>query len=597
MGQSIRHRGPDSSGVFQSPTLGMGCERLRVIDLRKCADQPFCSPDQRYRLVCNGEIYNAKALRKRFSHYPFRSRSDVEAILPLYLEEGPEGLRELDGMFGLAIWDEASRALTLARDRAGEKPLFYTRIGDELWFASEAQALLLNPAVSRELDKTAVCQYLALGYVPEPRTAFRDIHKLESGTFGQFTDGGVSLSRYWDPETFECSTEPANLAIPRLRELLEAAVRKQMVADVPVGIFLSGGIDSALVAAIAAKEKPDVATHTFTARFADASYDEGPSAAAAAGLVGTNHHEIVIDEKALAEAHQAVTDCLAEPLADPAILPTYLLAKEARKHVTVVLSGEGADELFGGYPTYLGHSLVPWVQALPHTARRTLQAAVSLLPCSRGKVSIEFLLKRFLADVERPVAERHLSWFGTNAHHTLASPEISTAAMADLWNTKSAPQCMNGVMRLDYRTYLPDGLLVKNDRATMMSSLEARAPFLDRDVSAFAMALPEDQKVRRLTTKWLLKQAASKWLPQSAIHRRKRGLSVPIAAWLDRGLRPEVDRLLATDRLGRQELFDPLRVQQLLAEHRSEKANHAKALWALVVFQYWLERWAPDRAH
>ena len=605
MGRSLRHRGPDSSGVFEDRFIAMGCERLRVVDLRKRADQPFSSPDGRCRLVCNGEIYNAGELRRRYGDYPFRSRSDVETILPLYLEKGWEGLRDLEGMYALAIWDEPARALILARDRAGEKPLFYSRAGGELWFASEVQALLLNPAQSRDLDETAVSRYLALGYVPEPRTAFRDVRKIESGTIKRITAEGDQVSRYWDPGAFEPSSEPAKTAVPRLRSLLASAVRKQMVADVPVGVFVSGGIDSALMAAIVEQETPGRLTHTFTARFADPSYDESSWAVACADRVGTRHHEVVIDESSLAEAQRAVADELAEPLADPAILPTWLLARVARKHVTVILSGEGADELFGGYPTYLGHALVPYVQALPGSARRLLRSAAGLLPASRGKVTFEFLLKRFLADAEKPWLERHLAWFGTGAQDVLASgsrSELADEARSIVGSPEggqtrgAAPAGVNGAMLLDYRTYLPDNLLVKNDRATMLHSLEARAPFLDRDLSAFALALPERQRVRGLSTKWLLKKAARKWLPGQVIHRKKRGLSVPVASWLDGGLRSEVDRLLAPERLERQELFDPQSIRQLLAEHRARKANHARPLWALMVFQYWLERWVPERA-
>ncbi len=596
MARSLRHRGPDSSGSFRGRSVAMGCERLRVMDLRKRADQPFESPGGRCRLVCNGEIYNAEELRQRYHDYPFRSRSDVETILPLYLEKGASGLRELDGMFGLAIWDEPEGVLILARDRPGEKPLFYSRAGGELWFASEVQALLANPALSRELDETAVRQYLALGYVPEPRTAFRDLRKLESGTVVRFTAGGDSVTRYWDPGAFEPVAETADSAIPRLRGLLEAAVRKQMVADVPVGIFVSGGIDSALVAAIAAQLTPGQETHTFTIRFTDPSYDEGAAAAFCAGKTSDYHHEIMVGEPELAEALGKVVEGLAEPVADPAILPTYLLAREARKHVTVVLSGEGADELFGGYPTYLGHKLVPYLLALPGPLRRLLRSAVGLLPASHDKVTLEFLLKRFLTSAHRPLVERHLAWFGTGAGVSLAANGDSGAAAVARSLAAPARGGTGGAMLLDYLTYLPDDLLTKNDRATMMSSLEARAPFLDHDLSAFALALPERFKVRGVTTKWLLKQAASQWLPKQAIHRRKRGLSVPVASWIDRGLRSEVDRLLATERLERQDLLAPEPVRRLLAEHRAGKANHARAIWPLVVFQYWLERWVPERA-
>lgn len=596
MGRSLRHRGPDSSGVFESRSVAIGCERLRVIDLRQRADQPFESPGSRCRLVCNGEIYNAKELRRRYAGYPFRSRSDVETILPLYLDRGAAGLGELDGMFGLAIWDSAEGALILARDRSGEKPLFYSRAGGELWFASEVQALLANPALSRELDETAVGQYLTLGYVPEPRTVFRDVRKLESGTIVSFTAGGDDVHRYWDAGAFEPTAATAASAIPRLRSLLDAAVRKQMVADVPVGIFVSGGIDSALVAAIAARHQRGQVIHTFTVRFTDPSYDEGPEAAACAGRTSHRHHEVMVGETELAKALSAVTDRLAEPVADPAILPTYLLAHEARQHVKVVLSGEGADELFGGYPTYLGHKVAPYLLALPSPVRDAVRAAAGLLPASRDKVTLEFLLKRFLAGAERPPPERHLSWFGTGAASCL--PRNGHSPLTAVARSLPAPARggPDGAMLFDYQTYLPDNLLTKNDRATMMSSLEARAPFLDRDLSAFALALPEDFKVRGWTTKWLLKQAASEWLPKQTIHRRKRGLSVPVASWIDRGLRSEVDRLLATERLARQELFAPQPVRRLLAEHRAGRANHARALWALVIFQYWLERWVPERA-
>ncbi len=598
MGRSLRHRGPDSSGTHQDRSVAMGCERLRVMDLRKRADQPFTSPDQRCRLVCNGEIYNSEELRRRYADYPFRSRSDVETILPLYLDKGIDGLRDLDGMFGLAIWDQAEGALILARDRPGEKPLFYSRAGGELWFASEVQALLENPALSRELDEAAVAQYLALGYVPEPRTAFRDVRKLESGTVARFTAGGDSVSRYWDPGAIEPAAEPADSAIPRLRELLESAVRKQMVADVPVGIFVSGGIDSALVAAIAARQTPGQETHTFTIRFTDPSYDEGAAAAFCAGKTSDYHHEIMVGEPQLAEALDEVTGGLAEPVADPAILPTYLLAREARKHVTVVLSGEGADELFGGYPTYLGHKMVPYLRLLPGPLRRALRSAVGLMPASHNKVTFEFLLKRFLASAEKPLVERHLAWFGTGAGAgvSLAASGDSSAAAVARSLPAPARGGTGGAMLLDYLTYLPDDLLTKNDRATMLNSLEARAPFLDHELTAFALALPERFKVRGMTTKWLLKQAASKWLPKQAIHRRKRGLSVPVASWIDNGLRSEVDRLLATERLERQELLAPEPVRRLLAEHRAGKANHARAIWPLVIFQVWLERWVPERA-
>ncbi|HEX9732641.1 MAG TPA: asparagine synthase (glutamine-hydrolyzing) [Thermoanaerobaculia bacterium] len=591
MGKSLRHRGPDGHGVAVGPRAAIGCERLRVVDLREQADQPFVDPGGGVRMACNGEIYNARDLRRRYRDYPYRSRSDVEVILPLYLDRGGEGLAELDGMFAVAIWDEGAGALILARDRAGEKPLFYCRAGGELWFASEVQTLLLHPGISREIDETAVSQYLSLGYVPEPRTGFRDVHKIEAGTYARLAAGRDEVTRYWWPERIAAADLEGAAAIRGLESLLRCAVRKQMIADVPVGVFVSGGVDSSLLAVLASREAGGEPMHTFVARFAEHSYDESDWAAICARRLGSRHHEVLVDERALGEALAAVTGALAEPLADPAILPTYLLAREARRHVTVVLSGEGADELFGGYPTYLGHRLAPRVAALPPWLRRLLVAGAGRLPASRRKVTLEFLVKRFLAAAEKPCLERHLAWFGVGASglvmNGLPRQPLPPAAACD---------DVAGVMLFDYCTYLRDGLLVKNDRATMLNSLEARAPFLDRDLSAFALSLAERHKIRGLTTKWLLKEVAADWLPRAAVYRRKRGLSVPVAGWIDGALRAEVDRLLEPRRLARQELLDPGGVQALLAAHRSGKANHARPLWALIVLQYWLERWVPDRA-
>ncbi len=595
MAESLHHRGPDSQGVHRGRHVGIGCDRLRIMDLRQRADQPFCDPRERCWLVCNGEIYNSPELRRRYRDYPFRSRSDVEVILPLFLDRGAAGLGDLEGMFALAIWDEPSQTLVLARDRAGERSLFYSSIDGELWFASEVQALLSSPKICRDLDETAISQYLALGYVPEPRTAFRAIRKLEAGTLACFTAEGTRSHRYWDPGAVETRELRRGPALSQLRSLLTSAIRKQMTADVPVGVFVSGGLDSALLASIAARQASGGRLKTFTAKFSEGSYDESSWAASCARRLGTEHHEVLVDERSLTEALGAVTETLAEPLADPAILPTYLVARKAREHVKVALSGEGADELFGGYPTYIGHQLVPYLLALPRPARRLMCSAAELLPASRKKVTLEFLLKRFLADAEKPWLERHLGWFGIGAGALAAAgerPELPEAFAAG----DSPASVASRAMLLDYRTYLPDNLLVKIDRATMLSSLEARAPFLDRELSAFALALPERFKLRRLTTKWLLKEAAREWLPRRTIYRKKRGLSVPVASWLDRGLRPEVDRLLAPERLERQDLLDPLRVQRLLAEHRAGVANHARPLWTVVVLQYWLERWLPERA-
>jgi len=603
MGEALRHRGPDGRAVLAHPNARIGTERLRIIDLHERADQPFASPDGSVWLEANGEIYNAHELRARHRDYPFRSHSDVESILPLYLEHGTDAIAMLDGMFGLAIWDNRTRTLILARDRAGEKPLFYARRGAEVLFASELQCLLRHPDVSRELDRAALAQYLALGYVPEDATPFADVRRVPAGAFMRFRDDGSEETvRYWDASRFAIAPRGANDAVEELRQLVENAVAKQVMSDVPVGVFISGGLDSSILATLASKNIGVDRVHTFSAQFAEASYDESGDAAEFARQIRTKHVPVRTDEETLREALTNVTTRIAEPLADPAILPTFLLARAAREHVKVILSGEGADELFGGYPTYLGHKIAPKYDALPSFARAGLRRLAYAIPPSGKKVTLEFLLKKFVGDAERPWIERHLNWFGSGLSPRVhATPEGAAAASAARLASLFLPDYASrdplaAAMLLDYRSYLRDNLLVKVDRATMLSSVEARAPFLDRFVSAFALSLPADLRVRRLTTKWVLKKAAEKWLPKDVIYRRKRGLSVPVASWINRGLASEVDRLLAPERLRAQGLVDAQFVTELLAAHRSGRANFAKALWTLIVLQYWIENWGGEKS-
>jgi asparagine synthase (glutamine-hydrolysing) len=587
MGESLRHRGPDGHADFRKPHAAVGTERLRIIDLHERADQPFASPDDAVWLECNGEIYNAPHIRARYPDYPYRSHSDVETILPLYLEHGADAVTQLDGMFGLAIYDDRDRTLLLARDRAGEKPLFYARSGDEIVFASELQCLLRHPSIRRELDDVAIHDYLRFGYISEPRTPFRAVKRIEAGTYVRFTTSGEEVVRYWDPAAFTIEPIPEREAIRSLQNLIERAVEKQVMSDVPVGVFISGGMDSSILASLASKVIGVDKVHTFSAQFAEESYDESGDAAELARQMRTRHVPVRTDEETLFEALENVTQRIAEPIADAAVLPTFLLARAAREHVKVILSGEGADELFGGYPTYLGHKIAPLYDALPSFVRAALRRAAEGVPPSGTKVTIEFLLKRFVRDAERPWVERHLSWFGTG----LTDEVFANRGGQAILPVPPDGDPLTGAMLLDYRGYLRDNLLVKVDRATMLSSVEARAPYLDRDVTAFALSLPSDLRVRRLTTKWILKKAAEKWIPKEVIYRRKRGLSVPIASWINHGLRGEVDRLLTPKRLREQGIVSEPYVTRLLDEHRSSRANHAKSLWAIVMLQFWLERW------
>ena len=583
MAASLAHRGPDGERIVGHERARLGARRLAIMDLTT-GDQPFQSPGGAVWMVCNGEIYNAHELRREATAwgYPFRSTGDIETIVPLYERFGPAAVERLDGMFGLAIWDEAQATLVLARDRAGEKPLFWTQRDGELRFASEVQALLVYPDQPRHLDPRAADLYTALGYVPAPRTMLAGVHKLPPGHLLQADRSGVTVRAYWDPAAV--AAQPSRLESPaQLREVLLRAVERELMSDVPVGVFTSGGLDSSLLAAAAARVMAGEQIHTYAVRFVEPGYDESPHAAAVTLHIRTMHHVVTADAPALERALNVVSEALAEPVGDPAILPTYLLAEAAREHVKVVLSGEGADELFGGYPTYHGHQVAALYQRLPAILRSVVRRAVDRLPVSTGKVPLEFLLKEFVAGAHLPAIERHLRWFGALGPTEGVVPEVACKLTAF-----PRTDGLNRLLWLDFVTYLPDNLLVKVDRGTMLASIEARAPYLDREVMELILPAPSRVKVQRFRAKAILKDAARGLVPGAVIRRRKRGLSVPVARWLNTDLAPLADRLLAAPRLGAE------RVPRLLAEHRAGRANHARKLWPILMAELWADRWNVD---
>ncbi len=586
MSKRLRHRGPDDAGCCLADDALVGAERLRIKDPRPRGAQPFVDPDERIWVACNGAVYNDRAFRSRYADYPFRSASDIESIVPLYLDRGVEGVTDLDGMFALAIWDTRRRRLILARDRAGEKPLFWSAAGSEVWFASEIQALLAPESAA--LDRTALADYVRFGYAREPLTMVQGIEKVPAGTVLVFESTVPASRRFWHPEGVAETDIQAGAAEAELERLLRGAVAKQIACDVPVGVWTSGGVDSALLAVLAAEALERKPLRTFTVGFAEAGYDERQTARAVAAIVRSTHVSVSVDHAGLRAALDVITERVAEPISDPAILPSYLLARETRKHVGVVLSGEGADELFGGYPTYLGHRLAPAYRRLPSWIHAALESLVRSVPVSHGKVTADFLLRRFMAHVHEHPLQRHVSWFGTGLPTEVLAGPVPDRLQLEAGETEAL---LRHVMLFDYRTYLPDNLLPKIDRATMLVGLEARAPYLDRALTTFALGLPVQLRVRRLETKWLLKRLARRVLPAGIVQQRKRGLSVPIAAWINGNLRGEVDRLLQPARLEAAGLFEPVRVRQLLTEHRAGRANHARALWPLIVFERWRERW------
>jgi asparagine synthase (glutamine-hydrolysing) len=580
MARALHHRGPDGHGRRSWDDALLGVTRLRVMDLDPRADQPFTDPTGMVTVACNGEIYNAPALRRRYADYPYRSASDVEVLLPLFLDRSADGLAELDGMFALAVLDRRAGRLVLARDRAGEKPLFTASVGGECWFASEIGALLDAGVGRRALDVGALRGFVRHGYVREPRTPFTGIQKVPAGTIVTVDDHGAAIRRYWDPDA------PAAGPGAPLATLLRDAVARQVRADVPVGVFTSGGLDSSLLAALAADALGPGRVRTFAVGFPDRSYDERRFAERFARLLGTTHESAVVHDDQVPEALDALA-ATGEPIGDPAAVPTLVLARAAKASVTVILSGEGADELFGGYPTYLGHRLAPHWARLPAPVRAGARRAIAALPASGRRVPLPFLLGRFAAAAELPWPERHLDWFANG----LPDDAVGAAAWAEpapFGRVREDP--VAGAMRLDYAGPLRERLLVKVDRATMRASLEARAPFLDAAVTRAARAAGGGH-VRGVHAKHLLREVARPILPRFILRRGKRGLSVPLYRWLNGPLAAAADRLPASGRLAAAGLVDPARVASLVAAHRAGRADHGRALWTLLVVRHWLSYW------
>ena len=611
MSARLEHRGPDSHGKYELPHLALGIRRLSIIDL-ETGDQPLSNEGGDVTLVFNGEIYNYRELREQLLErgHQFRTHSDGEVIAHLYEDRGPDCVQELNGMFAIALWDERQKRLLLARDRAGEKPLFYWQRNHTLVFASEIKSLLEYPGISRAIDPVALKQFFFYGHFPTPRSVFEEIRKLPAAHLMVVEGGRTRVEPYWRPQAYlrqpglpDVSGREKKALVEELASRLREAAESRLVSDVPLGVFLSGGVDSSTIVAIMSELTPGN-VNTFSVNFPDKTFNEEAYSTLVARQFKTQHHVLNADEDSLHEALTVLAHHLDEPLADPAILPTYLISRFARQRIKVALSGEGSDELFGGYPTYMGARLADYYLHLPRVVRRQVFDRLQpLLPVSSGAVPKGLFLRRFLSHAEKDPAERHHIWFG------MFNPQELDQLFSADWRGPRPPsleifsplervldgarfdETVSEMLYLDFRLYLEDNLLVKIDRASMACSLELRTPFLDHRLIEFAESLPGDLKGRRFQLKYILKKAVERWLPRKIVYRQKRGFSVPIATWMKRGLRPLLDETLSEDKLKRQGLFDAGFVRRLLEEHWGGRADHRKALWTLFMFQLWYDRW------
>ncbi|MEA2249363.1 MAG: hypothetical protein QOH46_3892 [Solirubrobacteraceae bacterium] len=594
MSGALAHRGPDSEGVFADGPVALAARRLSIIDPEH-GDQPMSSEDGRVHVVQNGELYEHRRLQSELQArgHRFRSHCDTEVLPHLYEERGMAFAEGLRGMFAIALWDARERRLVLARDPFGIKPLYYRVAGGMLAFASELKALVRQPGFSAEVDLEALEAYLAFNSVPSPMSIYREVRKLPAGHLLEVRDGEVNVRRYARPAPVPAQgvrrDGGASLAA-ELRERLRDSVRAHLEADVPVGVFLSGGIDSSLLVALAAQEGPG-AVRTFSIGFEERSFDELSRARMVARRYGTDHHELVLrpDATALLPEIAAAFD---EPFADSSALPTYAVSQLASRHVKVALSGEGGDELFGGYFTYVADLLAPRLGAAAALAR----PMVERLPSSSRRVSLEYRAKRFVRAAGLPPLERHHGWkeiFSPDARAALLQPDRRAAGADPLagWRARYAEtvgaEPLARLQDVDVGTYLVDDLLVKTDRASMAHSLEARVPFLDPIVAELALALPTHHKVRALAKKRLLRRAASGLVPPAIVHGPKRGFSIPAAAWLRGELTPFARDLLSPEALRRDGFFRPEAVTRLLDQHESGREDHSRQLWGLLCFQLW----------
>jgi asparagine synthase (glutamine-hydrolysing) len=578
MRAAIVHRGPDEGSTDIFGPCVLGHQRLRVIDL-ETGYQPVTNETGDVAAVFNGEAYNFGALRDELGGHEIRGTGDTPVLPHLYEESGPRFVERLHGMFAVALWDGPRERLVLARDRLGKKPLLWTRLPDgTLAFASELKALLRLPGVSREVDLEAIDAYLALQYVPGERTGLRGTHKLPPGHVLVAERGDVQVERYWRPEPAEPSVHEEAL-LERVRSTVAEAVRKRLVADVPLGALLSGGIDSSIVVALMAQASSQP-VRTFTVGFADERYDERVYARAVAERYGTVHEELELEED-IAATLPRLAAAYDEPLGDEAAFPTFLIAEQARRHVTVALGGDGGDEAFAGYERYIAHGLAGRVPR--GIARAGAGALRALLGARREPRSPLFRAARLLDVAAAPAAERY----------TRLMEVFPLGLRRELWTDPGAARevrldaqapGITGLQLLDIDTYLPGDLLLKADIASMAHSLELRSPFLDHEVIALGLALPDSLKTRGREAKVALRRAFAADLPTEVAGRGKTGFGVPLGRWFRQDLRVAADDLLATDR----GWFREETVRRLLSEHRSGRADHGHRLWCLLMLELWV---------
>jgi len=600
MTKTLQHRGPDDEGYYTDAGIALGHRRLSIIDL-DTGKQPIHNEDKTVYVVFNGEIYNFLELKRELEEkgHSFYTKTDTEVLVHLYEEIGERCLERLNGMFAFAIWDGKKRKLFLARDRIGIKPLFYAYNGTAFAFASEPKALLQLPWVEGRLDPQGLSHYLSYDFIPAPYSIYADIRKLPPGHQVVYQNGDLRCERYWDLDLTD--RVEGDLDEGEICELIWAefcrGVKMRLISDVPLGVLLSGGIDSTSVLAALRYEGVDD-IKTFSIGFDDPSFDESKYFRWAASFFETEHHEEVLAPHKLIDIIPQVAAILDEPLADASIMPTYLLSRFTKGSVKVALGGDGGDELFAGYPTYQAFLLARYYEKLPQVIRSLAEAVVKRLPVSFDNMSLDFRAKKFINSIAYTPVERHYAWMGTfspDEKDELLVPGIkrrlkdlnSFDVLHDYLKGKAFSSELGKLLYLDTKLYLQDGVLVKVDRASMAHGLEVRVPFLDHRFVELVTGFPEGLKLKGFTTKYLWKKTIRSRIPDEITKRGKKGFGIPVAKWLCGELKGLMVEMLSEERLKKQGIFNPSVVQQFVSDHLARRVDNRKKLWNLLIFQLW----------
>lgn len=608
--ESLSHRGPDDSGEYirpldhRGPFVFLGHRRLSIIDLSG-GHQPLSNEDETVWVVLNGEIYNFKELREELKGrgHQFKTLSDTEVIAHAYEEYGEGCFEHFNGMFAIGIWEEVEKRLILARDRLGKKPLYYSFENEIFLFASELKAIMTYPEFSRKIDSLSFMKYLFFEFIPSPHTIFKDAKKLSPASYLIWSKKEIEIKEYWSP--FSPGKEKESFseaeAEKRIIELLTQSVKRRLISDVPLGVFLSGGIDSSAVTAFAQKEDSGK-IKTFSIGFEDPSFDESAYASLASKYIGTEHHEQIMKPSDLIRLVPDLPAILDEPMADASILPTYLLSRFTREHVKVALGGDGGDELFAGYPTYLAHKFAKPYGRMLSPLHPIISFLGNLLPVSDNNISFDFKIKKFLSGIGYPGGIRNSLWLGSFSFPDLNKvlspgliPQFDQHRLVEEISSyeKDFPlkDQISFLQFLDMKLYLQDDILVKVDRASMACSLEVRAPFLDYELVEFMMGLPSRYKLKGFTLKYILKKAMKNYLPQAVIQRKKKGFGVPIAKWVKGPLKELFQDVFSPDRIRREGFLNPEYVTSLLQDHLLNRKDNRKQLWTLLVWELWVNRY------